>query len=185
MNTALQMHQLHFKRAIGRHGEFKLEIHAGTSKPSDLDSDTIRLAAYKAAEIIEDAIMQAVIANDPEEQGRASRQREDLIGLFPKPIHVKEIPNQYCSSWCCKHLPWFEVTTVVGVFTIGWRKRVIHIDWSNTHGTGQPSELFQKEKVTMGLASDCRYIHAWSLEDARRYVTTILSSATKPETTSP
>lgn len=95
------------------------------------------------------------------------------------------IPNEYWStgpSWCL-------LTTHRGNIKIGWRKRVINLDWSDavnkTIQRTQPSSrlerhdhkrqieeklsaetLFPDEKVTKGEA----YIHAWSIEDASKYL---------------
>ena len=88
------------------------------------------------------------------------------------PIYIEEIPNGYCNRACCRHLPWFIVTTTVGRIKIGWRKRVIEIDWSDTKGTAEAETLFAAEDVTKGT----RYIHAWSVEKAKSYVAAIMSS---------
>jgi len=73
---------------------------------------------------------------------------------------------------CCRHIPWFEVTTRVGVFIIGWRKSVISIDWEGTVGTKNAEELFPTEDVTKNGKS----IHAWSYAKAKEYVTTIINT---------
>lgn len=103
---------------------------------------------------------------------QAKEEKEKLLSLFPDKSFVLEIPNGYCSDWCCKHLPWFTVTTKVGPITIGWRKRVISIDWKQTVRTKTSNELFAKEDVT----KEYKLIHAWSYEDAKRYVNAIINS---------
>jgi hypothetical protein len=99
-------------------------------------------------------------------------QRAELVALFDNPDEVEEIPNGYCNQWCCRHLPWFVVTTPVGKIKLGWRKRVISIDWTSTLVEATAEELFPNEKVTKSL----RLIHAWGIDDARRYIQTILTS---------
>lgn len=130
-------------------------------------------ATYAAVGGLTDAFMTAIIAADPDAQARRKAEREQIVSLFAAPTLVEEIPNGYCSRYCCKHLPWFVITTNVGRFTVGWRKRVINIDWTDTKGTKTAAELFAKEDVTKGV----RYIHAWSVEKAREYIAAVIGSA--------
>ncbi len=162
----------------GVHGTMGVRIQIASSRldltnrdfvvPPLLDS-----AAYDAAKLVQEELTAAVIAASPEVLARAAKERADLLALFPSPIFVETIPNGYCSSACCRHLPWFVVTTTVGRINLGWRKRVIAIDWSGTVGTKTSAELFAKEDVTKGE----RDIHAWSLDKAREYIAAIMESA--------
>jgi hypothetical protein len=158
--------------SMGRYGAFSIKILVAGSNLPDLKANTIWGAAYDAQKAIEAAIRTEILAADPEAQKEAKAERDQLLGLFlfQEPIFVEEIPNGYCSDWCCKHLPWFVITTKVGRFKIGWRKRVINIDWKETKGTKTAEELFPEENVTKGG----RMIHAWSGADAKRYITKIL-----------
>lgn len=61
--------------------------------------------------------------------------------------------------------PWFVAETEKGKIVIGWRKRVIHIGWSDS-SLPAGSTLFGDEDVTKG--SDM--IHAWCADDAVRYL---------------
>ena len=175
MNTTMEIEtQTLFKEeAWGAGGAFKLEILVGATKLPDLTSDEIRTAVRDAVDKIHTAVRGAIAAEDPANKVASMRNRLDLVGLFSEPVFVEEIPNGYCHEWCCKHLPWFVVTTKVGRFKIGWRKRVISLDWSETVGTKTAAELFPKEDVTKGT----RTIHAWSYDDARRYINAIVDSS--------
>lgn len=164
---------LYKRMEFGEGGTFELEITVGADKLPDLESDSIRDAAYKAADLVREAVLTDMMKADPRAQQRAASQREELLSLFPEPIFVEEIPNGYCSQWCCKHLPWFSVTTRVGRFQIGWRKRVIHLEWTETRGTKTAKELFPDEDVT----KEGRTIHAWGYEPAARYIARILETA--------
>jgi hypothetical protein len=172
--------ELHREESAGSYGAFGIKILVAVHPPHEegeqpvpvsLDHETIRYACYDAKKAIQGAIMERVIASLPGAQARAKAEREQLLALFPNPIFVEEIPNGYCSDYCCKHLPWFIVTTSVGRIKIGWRKRVINIDWSETKGTKTSEELFKDENVT----KDTRLIHAWGADDAKGYVEAILS----------
>ncbi|OGY91747.1 MAG: hypothetical protein A3B31_01755 [Candidatus Komeilibacteria bacterium RIFCSPLOWO2_01_FULL_53_11] len=99
-------------------------------------------------------------------------ERERFTGIFVKAgfddIALEAIPNQYCPCDVCA--PWYRVTTAIGVFTIGWRERVINIDWS---ALGQDFlSLFEGEDVTKGANS----IHAWGWEKATDYLSRIRQS---------
>lgn len=79
---------------------------------------------------------------------------------------LKGIPNEYCS---CDHCaPWFIVNTEFGRIIIGWRKRVINIDWSkiDSEAVFNIINLFDGEDVTKGKT----FIHAWGWEKAQEYL---------------
>ena len=58
--------------------------------------------------------------------------------------------------------PWWLVTTPVGLVQIGWRKRVILIDWGET---GKHCSV-TKDDVT----KNALMVHAWSYEKAVEYI---------------
>jgi hypothetical protein len=172
---------LYSKEMYGTFGGFGIKILVAGNNLPDLEMDSIRRAAYEAEESITAEVMAAKYAADPEEQERARAEREQMISLFPDSSSVDPIPNGYCRSWCCRHLPWYRIGTRIGIFEVGWRKRVISIDWSSTSAEASAEGLFPEESVTkVG-----RLIHAWSVEDARRYVRRVLDSVplTKDEKT--
>ena len=160
----------------GKYGGFGIVIMvAATNGLPDIESTAIRRVAYSAANEISSEIQAAIVAKDPRTIADISYNRE-LTTLFPGLIHIEEIPNQYCNDWCCRHLSWFIVTTTIGRFKIGRRERVISIDWSKTTGTKPCETLFRDEDVTKGEKS----IHAWSMDDARKYIETIFKT-TEPK----
>jgi hypothetical protein len=163
---------LHSQESYGTHGSFGLKILVASYPEVDLDQAAIRNAAYKAAELIESEVGAARIAINQEAQEGAKTEREKLIGLFDGAIFVEEIQNGYCNRWCCRHLPWFVVTTRIGRITIGWRKRVISIDWKGSLVTQTAGELFPGEDVTKAGQS----IHAWGYEKAKQYLDSILNA---------
>ena len=85
----------------------------------------------------------------------------------------EHLPNQYCP---CEHCaPWFRVRTELGTILIGWRKRVINIDWSGLPQNGKDIlGLFEGEDVTKSST----LIHAWGWEKAVDYLTRIRSLLT-------
>jgi hypothetical protein len=90
-----------------------------------------------------------------------------LLACFDKMlIYVERIPNGYCSKWCCAHIPWLVVTTRFGRITVGWRKRVISIDWSQSDIKSMATEIFPNEDVT----KEGQMIHAWGYKKAKQYI---------------
>jgi len=85
---------------------------------------------------------------------------------------LRSIPNRYSQSEY--DAPWYNVFTQYGLIIIGWRKRVINIDWSDffitaaDYGKKFPGllHLFLDEDVTKSQT----YIHAWGFEKATSYL---------------
>lgn len=75
---------------------------------------------------------------------------------------VFPIQNGYCSRDCCQDRPWFLFRTEHGLIKIGWRKRVIAIDWSDTG----LRKVISKDDVTMSTYD----IHAWGYGKAVTYL---------------
>lgn len=81
---------------------------------------------------------------------------------------VVQIPNEYWPESYTKlreDNPWWKVTTDLGVIKIGWRKRVIEIDWSETNRRG----LVTTDDVTK---SD-HMVHAYNHGDAVKYLSRV------------
>lgn len=132
-------------------------------------SDAEKQVIYKAHQDIVKIINRETSRLDPDVQAGIVEEKAALIALFPQPIYVKPIPNEYGER---PHYPWFMVTTSKGNIKIGWRARVINIDWSESDIETTAKELFLNENVTKGE----RYIHAWGYEKAQEYITAILGA---------
>jgi hypothetical protein len=158
--------------AHGSYGTFKMSIVVGANQLPDLEQESVRYAAYDAARLIESAVMEAIVKADPRTRQRQQEERAALVGLFSEPIYVAELPNGYSDHWSSKCYPWFEITTTKGRFKVGWRKRVIYVEWMKEVCEKTAAQLFPDEDVT----KDGRMIHAWSIEDAKRYVARVLTS---------
>jgi hypothetical protein len=84
-------------------------------------------------------------------------------------LKFKMIPNEYCLCDLCAS--WFIVNTPHGDIKIGWRKRVMQIEWLDNYK--EFIETFESEDVTRGFGkycSDKRYIHARNAENAIEYL---------------
>jgi len=118
--------------------------------------DIISRHAYKMFEELD-------IELSRDESARVDNYKE-LVSCFKEPIYAKEIPNEYSNSYVNR--PWLLVTTQHGVFKIGWRKRVIVVDWSESNFLVKADDIFKEEDVTKSE----RMIHAWGLEKAKEYI---------------
>lgn len=108
---------------------------------------------------------------------RANDARERFDVIFSKAgftqISLAEIPNQYCPCIICE--PWYRARTEVGTITIGWRKRVINIDWSRaTRADLRP--LFANEPVT----KEAGLIHAYGEAKAEEYLRRVREELGQP-----
>ncbi|MDO5556746.1 MAG: hypothetical protein Q4G05_00660 [Clostridia bacterium] len=94
------------------------------------------------------------------------------------------LPNGYCNEECCEHKPWFLFHTKDGDIRIGWRKRVISIEFQEGFKEFDLS-IFNNEDVTklwVGHSVNNNtpkgtifnkgifIIHAWSEEKAIEYL---------------
>lgn len=105
-----------------------------------------------------------------EYMAQIEKDKNSLLACFSRAyIHVKEIPNEYEGAMAI--MPWFVVTTAKGPIKIGWRKRVIEIDWNETGVEEWAEKLFPDEDVT----KNGRSIHAWGYEKAKEYLDRLLS----------
>lgn len=84
-----------------------------------------------------------------------------------------EIRNEYGSQEY--RGPWWLVKTPYGLVKIGWRKRVLNIDWSDTLLRVKKDAIRDYEFHCMPLTREDTdqgetYIHAWSYGDAIKYL---------------
>lgn len=163
------MQELEYKPVAGveSYGKYalgvKISVHAGHELSEQEKSEFRHVCDQLMA-----VLYHGSVAADPEAMSRIRKEKETLLSLFPGCGH-KEIPNEYGKD---PNRPWFNVFTPKGTVKIGWRKRVINIDWSQTIVAAGGDELFPNEDVTKGN----HYIHAWSYEKAKEYIDTILQT---------
>lgn len=144
----------------------RILIKASHALPDGVESEISR----KANEIKE-LIYQGMRSICPRTIEAADRQKNELLSLFNGHlIKAEAIKNGYDSD---PMFPWFKVYTTVGPITIGWRKRVISIDWGLSDISTTADHLFPHENVT----KHDRLIHAWDLGKAKDYVDLLLEFA--------
>lgn len=157
--------------AHGGNGSFEAELNITSSKYDALPTETKNIVSYegqKAFDLIRHMI-EIEWAKIHEKATRLSHI-DEMTTLFLdagfEAIHVKVIDNQYSGNAHYYVDPWLVVTTSKGPIMLGWRKRVINIDWSDSDIAVDGQELFKDEKTT----SSDRYVHAWSKEKAVEYL---------------
>ncbi len=125
-----------------------------------------RHALYDAQDILDQAFIKGNHEVDPEVHAAAAQRRQETLACFgARVIYVEEIPNGYCSRGCCVFYPWFIITTSIGRIKIGWRKRVIHLEWTDSLVKQTADELFAGDMTKYD-----RVIHAWGYEKATEYI---------------
>lgn len=84
------------------------------------------------------------------------------------------LPNRYWGG--IYHIPWFLFRTIDGDIVMGRRKKVISIEWQSNYKSFDFNKLFLSENVTKWIDNKTRGIHAWSKEDAIRYLRLVVKS---------
>lgn len=151
---------------VGHRGAYGLRVEVSIGR--DLTPADSSMLAQKVQEMMR-ALDLETDRIDPKVQADIAKEKEDLRSLFPDPIYMTPIANGYGER---PLYPWFEVMTSRGAIEIGWRRRVISIDWSKSEIRAKAESLFHDENVTKGDRS----IHAWSYEKAKEYITAILGA---------
>jgi hypothetical protein len=110
------------------------------------------------------------LLTDEKYMGQIKDDNDKILALFgDEKIYTKQIPNGYHDSYVS---PWFIVTTRKGQIEIGWRKRVISIDWKDSDIKKSGFDLFPNEDTTRWDTG----IHAWGYEKAKEYINVLLNS---------
>lgn len=153
-------------------GHFSLQISGEV--PGCPDEEAGRIADHYADLILEELRCAAVRAR-PDFQETMNNQLKEFEGYFRdagfSDVVVIKTENEYWKGYYGLDKPWADVYTELGTFTIGWRKRVIHLEWSLFVGD-KAETLFPNEDVT-------KYdyvIHCWSPEKCKEYLKTIRNS---------
>ncbi len=150
-------------------GEFGLKFYIKIDRELNRNDQTV---LNEAMETIRSGLMKESLRLDPKTHESAATEREAMTLLFPSPIYVEEIPNGYCSRYCCSFKPWFVVTTKVGRIKIGWRKSVIHLEWTDSAIKRTAAEIFPKEEAWPGYETTQydKVIHAHGYGAAKKYI---------------
>lgn len=170
-------HLMTMEESWGASGSSGIKIFAKSNKidlsPRGrmLEEDPFRRECYHARYKLERDLQNQIVHEDPMGPVRkASTQRTLLAAFSEEIIFAQEIPNEYPDGdeWD----PWYLVSTEMGMFKIGWRRRVINLDWSRTKLKRSGKDLFPNEDVTRGEdgEKESYFIHCYGHEKAKEYV---------------
>lgn len=146
-----------------------VQINVATRDNRNLSDEEKSEISYLADKIYQ-LLLKGCAKADPEDVAAGQKETKDLLACFPLRCSYEEIPNGYSNGYYTVNRPWLKVSTYKGTVIIGWRKRVISIDWSQSNVKERANELFPDEDVT----KDERLIHAWGYEKATEYLKKIL-----------
>ena len=171
------MKQISSIESYGGGGNFKGTIEIEFDKFDSLPEETRSHIGYGASNFLQE--LREEIAMAWAKENEADQREEhvtELIGIFHlagfEIIHTETIDSQYCSESCCYKFPWIIATTNLGRIKLGWRKRVMNLDWSQSDITAMGEILFKEEETTKGE----KYIHCWSKEKAVEYLKKLKNS---------
>lgn len=171
IETKKSLNQIAYMSSVGSNHGFDGQVAIDSNLFNQLSKDAQSDITWKATHFLEEIrnMIEAEWAKEYRQEERAGHIRR-LTELFHEAgfdtIHVKVIDNQYSKDPFYYARPWLLVTTKKGVFKIGWRKRVINLDWSESDIKIFSEDLFRGENTTKGDRS----IHCWSEEKAIEYL---------------
>ena len=102
----------------------------------------------------------------------------NMMGILYKDTdyQFELLPNGYCNQECCSHIPWFLFHTIDGDIIMGWRKRVISIEWQENYKSFDMEEFFGAEDTTKWEKNGKRGIHAWGKDKTYEYLKKVLNT---------
>lgn len=161
-------------------GEFGLKMFIRLGRET---TENDRRAFYQAQDALTDSLQKETLRLLPETHEQAAVERAEILALFPSPLFAEEIPNGYCSRYCCAFKPWFVVTTAAGRIKIGWRKSVIHLEWTDSIIKGAAKDIFPNEEAWPGYETTQydKVIHAHGYDAAKRYIDRLLKAVPHPD----
>lgn len=160
---------------------FSASVRIEVSGPSiDPDEHGAAFARVVQAERVYHDLWSEIVRSDPETRLASAEHVEGLKAAFgPVPYYaLTPLPNGYCSRPCCYGRPWAKFHTTAGDVVMGWRKRVLVVDWTSSD-FGKTAEDVYAAGVLLssgGVSHGERYIHVNSTEEARKVVVFLFAS---------
>jgi len=119
-------------------------------------------ASFEIEKLVLKARDIAKFAHHPEYKEQVNDDKNRLVAAFASAgldhVFVKEIPNEYWpETYHLERLvnPWYLITTKVGTFKVGWRKRVLNLSWEDTILNVDGNKVFNSNEQTCGN----NYVH--------------------------
>lgn len=203
MDSLVGYTMIHGEEGWGSKGSFGIKIFVKDSEREKLDlplnrhgkkelfnTDGDYTHVYAAAKILKVGLRGETEKLKPDFAEKKAKRKEYYRNIFSEagltPVYMQELPNGYCpeGGWCCLDDPWFKITTTFGHITIGWRKSVINLDWSESDLKKSGADLFPNEDVTKGgqySDNNKHFIHCWGDKKAIEYLK-VLKAAVEAKT---
>lgn len=155
-------------------GKSEIKCSADIKYSRQLTYDEERIIS-KAFETLANILYKNDLKNNQEYQKNLADEKRKILDLFgDKRIYVSEIENEYTPDALN---PWFNIVTTKGHVKIGWRKRVIQIEWNTKEIPVLAKDVCPDDDVTRTTGwsdKNIEYIHAWGYEKAQEYLNVIL-----------
>lgn len=171
MNRVDDMKNLSSIDCAGGGGSFKGSVFILSEKYDALSEESRKNISWKTSDFLQ--AIKGLIEMEWAKENESDKRKDhvaELTEIFKvagfDTIHVETIDSQYCSDACCYKYPWIIVTTKKGRIKLGWRKRVINLDWSESDITSMGEILFKGENTTVGE----KYIHCRGKDKAVEYL---------------
>lgn len=103
------------------------------------------------------------------------QQASRIIDSVYDDVPVSEIIRKYDTE-DQKEKVWYLYHTKQGDVAIRFKNKVIEIKWYGNFKPFNLEKLFEEEDVTKRREDDSKIIHAWSSDDAKRYLTIVKNS---------
>lgn len=169
---------------------------AGSTCPCCGKEFTIKDVAYGRFGVVKGKICHDKCRRKYEHYREIDRLARMIVDIVYDKPQYELLPNGYCHKECCEHIPWLKFHTSDGDIIIGWRKRVISIEWQENF---KPFDMavFNDENVTKWIGDDNIYkaipkgttetnvkrgIHAWGSDKAYEYLKKIKELVNPKET---
>lgn len=167
-----------------------------TYRPGETPKEKENGLFYGVGRQVEELLSEQAKRLDPATWEREAKTKADFEKAFADaglgPVFMEPIPNEYWSSAIGD--PWYNVATPIGYIKIGWRKRVINIDWARTVLMSLLKDKYSSEPRPPGgeeLLPDViksgetttlgdYYVHAYGYEKATKYLKAMFEHSQKP-----
>lgn len=164
------MKRIAYIQTCGSLGTMSIEINVKMDREITKNDEN---NAYNSINELKDKLFEETYLLKSNWKEQQDTTKANILALFEnRSIYIEPCRNEYFGDdYYGKTHPWYIVTTSKGRIKIGWRKRVLNIDWKGSEISKTADDLFPNEDVTKWETG----IHAWSYEKAKEYIDKLLN----------
>lgn len=150
-----------------RHLQIELLIQGAVINENYVASED---AAFELSDLLDKAkviIHKDIAQQSPTVRENIKQQRAALLACIPVYYHFEETANRYwgTGSVLTYTSPWYRVLCPIGYITIGWRKRVIEVNLSESIFDAADTMAIMKQKISNTIGQN--FFHANDYQEAR------------------